>query len=77
MGALLFARLGAVLMLAPGWGESMVPATMRLGGAVLITACLAPSIAGHVPTLPAAWVSGIPLLIGEILVGLILGGAAR
>jgi flagellar biosynthetic protein FliR len=77
VGALLFARLGAVLMLAPGWGEQMVPAQMRLAAAVLVTACLAPALIGHVPPAPAQIASAIPLVIGEILTGLILGGGAR
>ena len=42
IGALLFARLGSVMMLAPGWGEQAVPATVRLAAAVLATAALAP-----------------------------------
>jgi flagellar biosynthetic protein FliR len=77
VGALLFARLGAVLMLAPGWGEQMVPATLRLAAAVLVTASLAPSLIGHVPNPPAQIAAGIPLIVSEILIGLILGGGAR
>jgi flagellar biosynthetic protein FliR len=77
VGALLFARLGAVLMLAPGWGEQMVPTTMRLAAAVLVTACLAPALVSHVPPAPAQIAAGIPLIVGEILTGLILGGGAR
>lgn len=77
MGALLFARLGAVLMLAPGWGEQAAPPTLRLAAAVLVTAVLAPSLAGSTPPMPANVVDGIPLLISEVLVGLMLGGGAR
>ena len=49
IGALLFARLAAVLMVAPGWGEQAAPPTLRLGLAVLVTATLAPSLIGAAP----------------------------
>lgn len=77
MGVLLFARLGAVLMLAPGWGEQAAPPTLRLAAAVLVTAVMAPSLAGSMPAPPGNIVDGIPLLISEVLVGLMLGGGAR
>lgn len=73
----MFARLGAVLMLAPGWGEQMVPASLRLAAAILVTACLAPSLISHLPPAPAAISGGIPLIVSEILTGLVLGGGAR
>jgi flagellar biosynthetic protein FliR len=77
VGALLFARLGAVLMLAPGLGETAAPATLRLAAAVLVTAALAPALAGSVPAAPANIAAGIPLIVGEIMVGLVLGAGAR
>jgi flagellar biosynthetic protein FliR len=77
IGALLFARLGAVLMLAPGWGEQVAPASMRLGVAVLVTAVLAPGLAGNAPALPRDIISAIPLVFTEVIIGLILGGGAR
>lgn len=77
IGALLFARLGAVMMLAPGWGEQAAPATMRLGAAVLVTAALAPALIGKTPPLPADVISAIPTVITEVLIGLMLGGGAR
>ena len=77
IGALLFARLGAVLMVAPVWGEQAVPATFRLGLAVLVTASLAPSLAATSPPLPASIVQAAPLIVSEIIIGLILGLGAR
>ena len=65
IGALLFARLGAVLMIAPVWGEQAVPATMRLALAVLVTAVLAPGLAAAAPPQPANFVNAIPLIISE------------
>ncbi len=77
IGALLFARLGAVLMLAPGWGEQVAPPTMRLGVAVLVTATMAPALAANAPPLPADITGAIPMIITEIIIGLILGLGAR
>lgn len=77
IGALLFARLGAVLMVAPGWGEQTTPASLRLGLAVLVTATLAPSLAATAPRPPADIMFAIPMIISEIIIGLILGLGAR
>jgi flagellar biosynthetic protein FliR len=77
IGALLFARLGAVMMLAPGWGEQVVPATMRLAVAVLATAALAPTLVINTPPVPASAAAAIPLIVTEIMIGLLLGGGAR
>ena len=77
IGALLFARLGAVMMIAPGWGEQTTPPMMRLGVAVLVTATLAPTLAGNTPAMPADITGAIPMVITEVIIGLILGLGAR
>lgn len=77
VGALLFARLGAVLMLAPGWGEQAAPATLRLAAAILVTAALAPGLIGQTPAAPENFVAAIPLIVSEVIVGLLLGAGAR
>jgi flagellar biosynthetic protein FliR len=64
-------------MLAPGWGEQTAPPMLRLAAALLVTVCLAPSMAATAPPLPAQALDGFPLLINEVLIGLILGGGAR
>lgn len=76
-GALLFARVGALIMLLPGVGEPAVPARIRLGFAVLMTAILAPGLADAIPGPPADVWAMSGMLITEIVIGLILGGAAR
>lgn len=77
IGALLFARLGAVMMIAPGWGEQTTPAMMRLGVAVLVVATLAPTLAGNAPAMPRDITGAIPMVITEVIIGLILGLGAR
>jgi flagellar biosynthetic protein FliR len=64
-------------MVAPGWGEQAAPATLRLAAAVLVTAALAPALAGTIPAQPANITGAIPIIAAEIVIGLMLGGAAR
>jgi flagellar biosynthetic protein FliR len=64
-------------MLAPGWGEQAAPPTLRLAAAILVTAVLAPSLVGATPPAPGNITDAIPLIVSEILVGLLLGGGAR
>lgn len=77
IGALLFARMGAVMMIAPGWGEASVPATFRLAAALLATAALAPTLAGIAPPQPASPGGMIGPIAMEALTGLLLGIGGR
>jgi flagellar biosynthetic protein FliR len=75
--ALLFARTGAMLMLLPGFGETMVPPRIRLALALSLAICLAPTLAARVPE-PAASAWGMAgQVITEALIGVLFGGAAR
>src|SRR3954451_18626698 len=67
---LVFARFGAALMLIPGFGEHHVLARMRLLLALLLSVLLSPALPRD-PLLLAA------LVAPEVLVGLLLGFAAR
>ena len=75
--ALVFSRIGAMLMVMPGVGEANVPPMIRLGFALLLSLVLGPIAA---PTLPAepVDVSGTAFLIGrEALIGVTIGGLLR
>lgn len=75
--ALLFARIGAMLMLLPGFGEPSVPGRIRLSFALALAICLGPSLADRVPD-PAGTAFGMAgQLIAELIIGIALGGAAR
>jgi len=75
--ALLFARIGAMIMLLPGFGEPAVPARVRLAFALLLAVALAPALGNRVPE-PAASAWGMGLQVAsEVLIGVMLGGAAR
>lgn len=70
---LAFARIGTLVMLMPGIGESSVPSRVRLGFAVLLSIMLAPQVA---PAPGDVWgASG--MVIAEVAVGFVLGGVAR
>lgn len=74
---LLFARIGTMLMLMPGYGESMVPARLRLSLALMITLAFYPLLSPLMPQNPDGLMAVIVLLFHEIAIGLILGGIAR
>ncbi len=77
IGVLLFSRLGAVLMLAPGWGEQATPTTIRLAAALLATMALAAGLAPSAPPLPGNIAEAVPLIFMEVVTGLILGAGVR
>lgn len=75
--AVVFGRVGAMVMLLPGFGEPAIPARVRLGFALALALAIAPNVAPHLPAPPdSAWgISG--LIMGETMIGVMLGGAAR
>ncbi len=75
--ALLFARIGGVIMLLPGFGEPAVPPRVRLGLALTMAICVGPALSDRVPeAATSAW--GLALQVAsEALIGVIIGAAAR
>ncbi|HVV31850.1 MAG TPA: flagellar biosynthetic protein FliR [Vitreimonas sp.] len=75
--ALVFGRVGAMIMLLPGFGETTIPARVRLSFALLIAMAIAPSLTGHIPA-PADTALGMAgQIVIEVLIGVMLGAAAR
>lgn len=74
---LLFARLGAAVMLLPGLGEAEIPAPIRLAIGVMLVPLLLPLLGPALPTPPAAPADALALLAVEIGIGLWLGTLAR
>lgn len=70
---LIFARVGAMVMLVPGIGETYVPTRVRLSFAFLLALVLFPIVGGSVPPEPAGVGDLAGMLIKEILIGLMLG----
>src|SRR3979490_169401 len=74
---LVFARIGAMVMLLPGLGESNIPVRIKLGIAVLLTLIILPlhRAAYHVDMQSLAPL--LVLMIHEIVIGIVLGATAR
>ncbi|MFO1068048.1 MAG: flagellar biosynthetic protein FliR [Geminicoccaceae bacterium] len=74
---LVFARLGAALMLLPGFGELYVPSRIRLLLALAVTAALAPVLLPHLGPVPDATGPLLAMVAGETVSGLVLGAFFR
>lgn len=74
---LVFARVGAVIMLLPGFGETFVPPRIRLAFALALTLMLFPLLGGAAPALPATATDLAGAVIKELLIGLMIGGILR
>jgi flagellar biosynthetic protein FliR len=76
-GGLVFARMAAIIMLIPGFGETFVPARIRLSLALLLALLLFPVVGASVPAIPVN-VSGVAgAVIKETLIGLMIGTILR
>jgi flagellar biosynthesis protein FliR len=74
---LVFARVGAMVMLLPGFGESNIPVRAKLSIALLLTLILLPlhRSAYHVDM--SSMASLTVLMLHEIVIGIVLGATAR
>lgn len=70
---LVFARMGAAVMLLPGIGEVYVPARARLLFALSMAWLLAPVLAPVLPPLPSSPGSLTAMIAAEIVTGLFFG----
>jgi len=76
-GALIFGRIGAVLLMLPGVGESYVPPRIRLSLALVVSLALWPVVAGSLPGLPDTLGGMVGWILREVLVGLGIGAVLR
>jgi flagellar biosynthesis protein FliR len=74
---LVFARVGAMVMLMPGFGESNIPVRIKLGIALLLTLIMLPlHRAAYQVDLSSMTSLGV-LMVHEIVIGIVLGATAR
>lgn len=73
----LFARIGAMMMLMPALGEQTIPARMRLGFALAFTMVVFPLLSPNMPVPPTDLGGMVGLLVHEVAVGLIIGAIVR
>jgi len=74
---LVFARVGAILMVLPGFGETYISPRVRLVIALALSIVVQPVVSQGMPGMPNAPVDLLPLLGGEVLIGIFIGGAIR
>lgn len=75
--ALVFARVGAIVLLIPGVGESYVPPRIRLAFALLVALALTPVVSAAMPGLPATVGGMAGWIIREVITGLMIGSVLR
>ena len=74
---LVFARLGAIVMLIPGIGEAFIPPRIRLAFALSLALMMFPLVSRGAPALPADAAGMALAVIKELLIGLMIGGILR
>ncbi|WP_417482145.1 flagellar biosynthetic protein FliR [Maricaulis sp.] len=74
---LVFARVGSILLLMPGFAEPSIPMRIRLSFALLVSLMLGPIVAPSLPPMPDQPLPMAGLVMSEMLVGLMIGGIAR
>lgn len=74
---LIFARIGAIIMLLPGFGEPWLPPRIRLSFALAFALAVAPAIAPSLPPPPEQPGMLAGLIAVEALIGLMVGLASR
>jgi flagellar biosynthetic protein FliR len=74
---LVFARVGAMVMLLPGLGESNIPVRIKLAIALLLTLILLPLHRQAYQIDMQSIAPMVVMMIHEIIVGIVLGATAR
>src|SRR5689334_7422415 len=74
---LAFARIGAMVMLLPGLGESNIPVRVKLSIALLLTLIILPLHRQAYQVDMQSLTSVIVLMLHEIVIGIVLGATAR
>lgn len=75
--AIIFFRVGAALMVMPGFGDVYVPARIRLLFALVFSILLMPLLSARLPELPASGYGLGLIIITEVAIGLFMGLIAR
>lgn len=74
---LIFARLGGIVMLLPGIGETFIPPRIRLSFALALALVMFPIVARGAPALPADTGGMVGAVLKELFIGLLIGAILR
>jgi flagellar biosynthesis protein FliR len=72
-----FARFGSMIMMFPIFGEITVSPRVRLAIAFACTLLLTPVVRVHYPAMPSGFAGVMGVLLGEMFIGILIGGTAR
>src|SRR5512144_1701885 len=74
---LVFARIGAMVMLLPGFGETNIPTRIKLAIALLLTLIILPLHRTAYQVDMSSLTPLMVLMLHEIIIGIVLGATAR
>src|SRR5215213_5658205 len=74
---LVFARIGAMVMLLPGLGETNIPVRIKLAIALLLTLIILPLHRAAYNVDMQSMAPLLVLMVHEIIIGVVLGATAR
>jgi flagellar biosynthetic protein FliR len=74
---LVFARVGAMVMLLPGLGETNIPVRIKLAVALLLTLIILPLHRADYHIDMGSMAALLVMMVYEILIGIVLGATAR
>ena len=74
---LIFSRIGAIVMLMPGIGETYISARIRLVFALLLTLVFYPILSSNFAVVPDALGGIFILLFQEVMIGLFIGASIK
>src|SRR3982074_1261025 len=74
---LVFARVGSMVMLLPGFGESNIPTRIKLSIALLLTLIILPLHRAAYQVDMSSLAPLVVLMLHEIVIGIVLGATAR
>jgi len=74
---LVFARIGAMVMLLPGFGETNIPTRIKLSIALLLTLIILPLHRAAYQVDMSSLTPLLVLMLHEIVIGIVLGATAR
>ncbi len=71
--AIIFSRIGSIMLFIPGFGETYVSARARLGLALTFCLVLFPIISPKLPPIPVDILKATLILAGEVSIGIFIG----
>lgn len=74
---LIFCRVGSIVMLLPGIGETFVSPRIRLLFAIVLSLIIAPMHYEMIPAVPPSYITLLLLIAQEIMLGIVLGMIVR